>query len=73
MLDRVPAQNKGGKLWAKTNTDSPIEVADVAGCFDRSPPLRSSKRATSTSNKTQGELGAWYVGSLVPQRGQISR
>jgi hypothetical protein len=28
-LDCVPAQNRGGKTWATTNTVSPIEVADV--------------------------------------------
>jgi hypothetical protein len=33
-LDRVPAQNKGGKVLATTNTASPIEVSNVAGCFD---------------------------------------
>jgi hypothetical protein len=28
-LDCVPAQNRGGKAWATTNTVSPIEVDDV--------------------------------------------
>ena len=30
-LDRVPAQNKGGKKMVQTSTASPIEVADVPG------------------------------------------
>ncbi len=33
-LDRVPLQNKGGKVAAASNEKSPIEVGDAGGGFD---------------------------------------